>query len=196
MQRILRPVTVINPFAKYIQLPEQVFKPRRTMTLLLGFIEAVTFYHQYQREVKKDNAGGLYIETTITDIQSAFTLLKDVLFSKSDELTKATRSFFEQLKQHLTQTNEQSFTPHQIRKAFRIEPRTLQRYIRELKQYGLIKAVSGFKHRRGFEYSVADGSEYMKLKSGIDGHLQAIIERIEGTTEVATSTATATVLRQ
>jgi len=194
MQRVLRPVTVINPFAKYIQLPEQVFKPRRTMTLLLGFIEAVTFYHQYQREVKKGNTGELYIETTISDIESAFTLLKDVLFSKSDELTKATRSFFELLKHHLTESNEQSFTPHQIRKAFRIEPRTLQRYIRELKQYGLIKTVSGFKHRRGFEYSVADGSEYSRLRSEIDGHLQAIIEKIEGKT--LASTATATVLRQ
>ncbi len=196
MQRILRPVTVINPFAKYIQLPEQVFKPRRTMTLLLGFIEAVTFYHQYQREVKKGNTGELYIETTISDIEAAFALLKDVLFSKSDELTKATRSFFELLKQHLTETNEQSFTPHQIRKTFRIEPRTLQRYIRELKQYGLIKTVSGFKHRRGFEYSVADVTEYSRLRSEIDGHLQAIIERITKATEVATSTATATVLRQ
>jgi DNA primase len=196
MQRVLRPVTVINPFAKYIQLPEQVFKPRRTMTMLLGFIEAVTFYHQYQREVKKDNTGGFYIETTVEDIQSAFTLLKDVLFSKSDELTKATRSFFELLKHHLTESKEQSFTPPQIRKTFRIEPRTLQRYIRELKQYGLIKTVSGFKHRRGFEYSIADESEYSRLKSEIDGHLGAIIERISKTTEVATSTATATVLRQ
>ncbi len=197
MQRVLRPVTVINPFAKYIQLPEQVFKPRRTMTLLLGFIEAVTFYHQYQREVKKDNAGQLYIETTISDIETAFSLLKDVLFSKSDELTKATRSFFELLKQHLTETSEQSFTPHQIRKAFRIEPRTLQRYIRELKQYGFIKTVSGFKHRRGFEYSIADGSEYSRLRSEIDSHIEAIIERIaETTTETTTPTATATVLRQ
>jgi DNA primase len=196
MQRVLRPVTVINPYAKYIQLPEQVFKPRRTMTLLLGFIEAVTFYHQYQREVKKGNTGELYIETTISDIEAAFNLLKDVLFSKSDELTKATRSFFELLKHHLTQTNEQSFTPHLIRKTFRIEPRTLQRYIRELKQYGLIKTVSGFKHRRGFEYSVADGSEYTKLKTEIDDHLQAIIEKISRTTEIVTSTATATVLRQ
>src|SRR5450631_1076387 len=194
MQRVLRPINIINPYAKFIQLPEQVFKPRRTMTLLLGFIEAVTFYHQYQREVKKGNTGELYIETTISDIESAFTLLKDVLFSKSDELTKATRSFFETLKHHLTENNQESFTPPQIRKTFRIEPRTLQRYIRELKQYGLIKTVSGFKHRRGFEYSVADGSEYSRLRSEIDGHLQAIIEKIEGKT--LASTATATVLRQ
>lgn len=65
------------------------------MTLLLGFIEAIKFYHQYQREVKKDANGQLYIETNIEDIKAAFDLLKDVLFSKNDELTKAARSFLE-----------------------------------------------------------------------------------------------------
>lgn len=178
IQRVLRPMNIINPYAKYIVLPEQVFKPRRTMTLLLGFIEAVTFYHQYQREVKKDNHGQLYIETTVNDIQSAFNLLKDVLFSKSDELAAVTRSFFEKLKLHLTENKLESFTPQQIRKVFRIEPRTLQRYIRDLKQYGYIKPVSGFKHRKGFEYSVTDGSEYSQLKSEIDAHLQGIVESL------------------
>ncbi len=178
MQRVLRPINIINPFAKYIELPEQVFKPRRTMTLLLGFIEAITFYHQYQREVKKDASGQLYIETAIEDIEAAFTLLKDVLFSKSDELAKATRSFFERLKQYIADNSLESFTPQQIRKAFRIEPRTIQRYIRELKQYGFIKPVGGFKHRKGFEYNVSDAEEYGRLKSEIDTHLQAIIEKL------------------
>jgi len=178
MQRVLRPINIINPYAKYIELPEQIFKPRRTMTLLLGFIEAITFYHQYQREVKKDASGQLYIETTIDDIEAAFNLLKDVLFSKSDELAQATRSFFEKLKQHLADNKLESFTPQQIRKVFRIEPRTVQRYIRELKQYGFIKPVSGFKHRRGFEYSVTDAAEYSRLKTEIDAHLQAITERL------------------
>ncbi len=109
MQRVLRPIQIINPYAKYIQLPEQVFKPRRTMTLLLGFIEAVTFYHQYQRAVKKDANGQLYITTTVEDIEAAFNLLKDVLFSKSDELTKATREFLEQLKRQQQQSGEASF---------------------------------------------------------------------------------------
>jgi ABC-type dipeptide/oligopeptide/nickel transport system ATPase component len=178
MQRVLKPVGIINPYAKYIQLPEQVFKPRRTMTLLLGFIEAITFYHQYQREVKKDPTGQLYITTTVEDIEAAFTLLKDVLFSKSDELTKATRSFFEHLKSYLADGNLENFTPQQIRKAFRIEPRTIQRYIRELKQYGLIKPVSGFKHRKGFEYAISDTEEYSRLTSEINTHLQTILEKL------------------
>ncbi|MBV7534086.1 hypothetical protein KW844_28610 [Chitinophaga sp. sic0106] len=57
VQQVLQPVLVVNPYAGCIQLPEQIFKPRRTMTLLLSFIETITFYHQYQREVKRDSNG-------------------------------------------------------------------------------------------------------------------------------------------
>jgi len=179
IQSVLRPINIINPYAKYIELPEQIFKPRRTMTLLLGFIEAITFYHQYQREVKKDSNNQLFIETTIEDIEAAFNLLKDVLFSKSDELTQVTRGFLEKLKLHLVENKIESFTAQQIRKVFRVEPRTIQRYIRELKQYGFIKPVSGFVHRKGFEYTITDANEYSQLKSGIDTHLQSIIEQLK-----------------
>jgi hypothetical protein len=123
IQRVLRPIQIINPYAKYIELPQQVFKPRRTMTLLLGFIEAVTFYHQYQREIKKDATGRLYITTTAEDIKAAFTLLKDVLFSKSDELTKATRNFFEQLKQLCQETGGDTFNAKAIRERLRLPTR-------------------------------------------------------------------------
>ena len=178
MQRVLQPVNIVNLYAKYIVLPEQVFKPRRTMTLLLGFIEAVTFYHQYQREIKKDSNGHPYIETTVSDIETAFSLLKEVLFSKSDELTNAARNFLEQLKRYLFEQEATSFTPGQVRKAFRLQPRTLQRYLRELHQYGYIKQVSGYQHRKGYEYSITDVNEYNQLKNSIDSHLQTVLSQV------------------
>jgi DNA primase len=180
IQRVLTAVQVINPYAKYLHLPEQVFKPRRTMTLLLAFIETITFYHQYQRPVKRDPQGNPYVESTIGDIEAAFTLLKDALFHKSDELTQATRHFLEQLKQHLQGSGQGSFSPPLIRKLFRLQPRTLQRYIRELHGYGYIKSVSGYQHRKGFEYAVTDLGEYAQLRSGIDEHLQAILTHLRG----------------
>lgn len=176
IQRVLRPVNIINPYAKYIELPEQVFKPRRTMTLLLGFIEAITFYHQYQREVKKDNNNQLYIETTIEDIEAAFTLLKDVLFSKSDELTKAARIFLEDLKIWLKQDNKEAFTAKEIRKRLRLAPATLKRYLSELERYGYIKS-KGNRYVK-YEYSISDYEEYNSLKGSIDKHLQNILENI------------------
>ena len=178
MQRVLRPINIINPYAKWIQLPEQVFKPRRTMTLLLGFIEGVTFYHQYQRDIKKDGSGQHYIETTITDIEQAFALLKDVLFSKSDELSQATRSFFESLKSHVHQQGIPSFKAQDIRRAFRLEPRSIQRYMRELAQYGYVKRIYGGKGRAGFEYSIVSTEEYRQLKTAIDSHITDVLQRI------------------
>lgn len=182
IQRVLRPIQIINPYAKYIELPQQVFKPRRTMTLLLGFIEAVTFYHQYQREVKKDNAGQLYIETTVGDIEAAFTLLKDVLFSKSDELARATRNFFEQLKQLCQETGSDTFNAKAIRERLRINPGNMKRYLAELVRYGYIKA-NGNRYRKGsYEYSIANIAEYEALKSSVEQHLQSVLEQVKNHT--------------
>jgi DNA primase len=178
MQRLLRPVAIINPYAKFIQLPEQVFKPRRTMTLLLGFIEAITFYHQFQREVKRDSQGQLYIETTVEDIEAAFDLLKDVLFSKSDELNKATRNFLEQVKRMLQQSGAESFNARQAREQLRLNPGNMKRYLSELMRYGYIKA-GGNRYRGSYEYSIINMGEYEALKASIDQHLAGILDAIK-----------------
>ena len=58
VQRILKPISVRNPYATFLNLPDAVFKPRRTMLLLLMFTETITYYHQYQRELKTDTDTG------------------------------------------------------------------------------------------------------------------------------------------
>lgn len=175
VQRLLRPVTIRNPYAQHINLPEAVFKPRRTMLLLLSFIETITFYHQYQREVKHDQqTGEMYIESTAQDVEYAFKLLKEVLFSKSDELSGACRKFFEQLKTWLKQEQKQSFHAAAIRKALRINPNNLKRYMIELSRYGYVKVSAGSKYK-GYEYQVIDFDEYEQLKSSIDQKLEAIL---------------------
>ena len=73
VQRVLRPVRVVNPYAPLIALPAEVFKPRRTLGLLLSFIEAITFYHQLQRPEKVHEASGeIQVEATPKDIEAAF----------------------------------------------------------------------------------------------------------------------------
>ena len=178
VQRVLVRVTVVNPYARYLQLPDQVFKPRRTMTLLLAFIEAITFYHQYQRPVKRDGQGHPYIESTVSDIEAAFGLLKDVLFSKSDELTKASRNFLEGLKVLLAQQGRTSFHARDIRQQLRLAPTTLKRYLSELERYGYLKVNRSRRYEK-YEYKIVDAAEYDRLKSAIDGHLQAILDNIK-----------------
>ena len=69
-QRLLEPIKVVNPFAEKLQIPQEVFKPRRTNSHYLQFVEVITFYHQLQREQKADQeTGELFIETTLEDIE-------------------------------------------------------------------------------------------------------------------------------
>jgi DNA primase len=186
MQRLLRSVQVSNPYAQLIRLPESVFKPRRSMMLLLSFIETITFYHQYQREVKHDRESGTdYIETTVEDIAWAFKLLKEALFAKSDELSGACRSFFEDLKRYLNKGEENNpangykvtFYAKEIRKGLRLNPSNLKRYMLELNRYGYIKIAGGSKYK-GYEYQIADYQEYESLRSEIDQRLDSIIDQI------------------
>ena len=80
LQRVLRPIKVRNPYAERLRIPEECFKPLRTHAHYLHFIEAVTFYHQYQREVKVcEVSGEEYIETSLSDIEAANALIKEVL---------------------------------------------------------------------------------------------------------------------
>ena len=179
IQRVLRPIQVNNPYSKFITLPEAVFKPRRTITLLRGFIKAIAFYHQYQREVKKDKHGQLYIDVTYEDIEQGFYYMKDVLFSKSDELTKATREFLELLKQLSKQSGSDTFNAKMIREQLRMNPGNMKRYLSELVRYGYIKA-NGNRYRKGsYEYSIVKMDEYEALKSQIEQHLQSILQTIK-----------------
>ena len=183
VQRLLQPIKVINPYAEIIDLPQEVFKPRRTLMLLLSFIETVTFYHQYQRQIQynKDTKEP-YIETTKEDIEIAFRLMKHVLFSKSDELSKATRNFLERLKSAV-KTGEIFYT-QEIRKSLRMSSSTLHRYMMELKINGYIQSRSGSKYK-GYEYEIKDYKEYEKLKSDIDQKLQNILSKIKDSIPVS-----------
>ncbi len=177
VQRLLKPIKVVNPYAELIDLPDEVFKPRRTLLLLLGFIETITFYHQWQRSVRTDSqSNSHYIESTKEDVEAAFSLLKEVLFSKSDELTKAARVFLEKLKAQVK--DGEVFYTQDIRKQLRISSSTIHRHIRELKINGYLKYKGGNKYR-GYEYQITDYEEYDQLKDHIDERLSDILLKIK-----------------
>lgn len=178
-QRILSPVTIINPYAQYLQLPKEVFKPRRTNAHYLHFIEAITFYKQYQREQKvNEETAEVYIETTIEDIKDANAMMKEILLRKSDELSGACRNYFENLKSHLENSKETTFTNRSIGQALRIAHSTVKRYNNELLQVGLIKLNKENK-MKSFFYEVLSKEEYQQLKDKINIVLDEMVLNIE-----------------
>lgn len=182
VQRILKPITVKNPYATFLQLPEEVFKPRRTMLLLLLFTETLTYYHQYQRTLKTDtDTGEQYIESTLEDVEAAFTLLETTLLKKSDELNDACRSFFERLKGYLkekdTESENVSFYSKEIRSAFRLTPSSIGRYLYELERMGYIKITRGNRYK-GFEYKVQSWNDLESLQQSSKTLVSSILENI------------------
>ena len=179
VQSVLRPIKVINPFAEMLALPQSVFKPLRTNSHYLHFIETVTFYHQWQRSVRTDSQSGeQYIETTIEDIEAANELLKDVLLAKSDELTKACRKFLELIRVYLKSEKPDSFYSGDLRAKYRITPTTLGRHLKSLRKYGYIKAVSGSKSK-GYEYELEEIGEMTKLENKLQTAFDEALKRIK-----------------
>ena len=175
-QRLLEPIKVINPYAELLQLPKEVFKPRRTNTHYLQFIEAVTFYHQLQREQKVNKeTGEIYIETTLEDIENSNRLLKQILLRKSDSLTGASRNHFEKLKLYLLGSKKRQFTNAEISKLFRTPLTTIKRYHLDLNINGYLKKTKQ-KGSKAFNYEVASYEEFEALQDSINTVLDKTLE--------------------
>ncbi|MFZ5554306.1 MAG: hypothetical protein ACOZCO_14400 [Bacteroidota bacterium] len=177
-QRILQPVSIRNPYAEFLEIPVEVFKPRRTNAHYLQFIEAITFYKQYQREQKADeNTGEIFIETTLQDIEEANGLMKEILLRKSDELNTACRRYFEFLKAWMKSEKKTQFTNKEIRHALRVNHSNQKRYMLMLIENNLIKKVQ-LKHK-SYAYEVVSYEEYEKLQGNISNVLDGILEKLK-----------------
>ena len=180
VQRLLEPIKVINPYAEHLILPKSVFKPRRTNAHYLQFIEAITFYHQHQREKKYDmHTGEEYIETKLEDIKYANELLKPILLRKSDNLNGATRNYFERLKAYLVKKKDTLFTNREMRKEFRMAESTMRRYQLKLEAEGYIKRRKDIQSD-SFVYEIVDSDEFGDLEKSINSALAFCIKKLEG----------------
>lgn len=182
-QRLIdKNITVINPFAEQLRIPDNVFKKLRTNMHYLKLIEIITFYHQHQRTIYKNNEGVRCINTTLEDIYWANYLVKDVLLKKSDELNGELRNFFELLKSVVKSiaTKENTyptFFAKDIRKTYRMHPMQLTRHLIQLEKRGYIKQVSN-NRKNGYEYEITEWQEYQRLQEGIN-ILDDILEKLK-----------------
>ncbi len=172
-------VSIINPYAELINLPEDVAHPRKSLLLLLNFIETISFLHQHQREQFTDEeTGEVFIQTHPDDIALAFKLLKNSLFRRADELSTTTRGFYRWLTGFLNEAKTNQFTALDIRKAKAIHPRTLNRYLQELKLYAYVQVAGGNKHREGYRYKLTAFGNQTDVQNRIEKELKTTLDKI------------------
>ena len=180
----LENVKIVNPYALLIELPNTIPHPRKTLSLLLDFINVVTFFHQRQRaQCVNEQTGEIYIETAPEDIELAFALLKSSLLRKADELSASARGFYNWLQKFLIEAKTTQFTALDIRKAKPIHPRTLNRYLQELNLFHYLQITGGNKHRGGFIYKLTGLNELATLQNSIETSIKKTLEQIQPTKE-------------
>jgi len=111
-QRLLQPLKVVNPYADQLTFLDDKTRTRRDHMKYLSLIRAITFLHQYQREIKTVQHRGKavrYIEVTPQDIATANSLAHEVLGRTLDELPPQTRKLLTALHAWVkTESKEQS----------------------------------------------------------------------------------------
>ncbi|MDR3327714.1 MAG: hypothetical protein LBT04_06280 [Prevotellaceae bacterium] len=184
----LKGVNIINPYATLINLPDDLPHPRKTLLLLLNFIETITFFNQYQRETATDTiTGEIFIKTHPDDIELAFLLLKNSLFRRADELSTNARGFYVWLCEFLKKAETNQFTALDVRKAKRLHPRTLNRYLQELSLFNYLQIAGGNKYREGYRYKITDFDGDNALNNSIETALKKTIETIKAEHEKQSS---------
>lgn len=102
IQRLLKTVVVLNPYAPRLTFPASRLESRREFEKYLSLIEAVAFLRQYQKEVKKMacNGGELeYIEVEPEDIAEANTLITEILGTSADEISGPSRELIRKIRE-------------------------------------------------------------------------------------------------
>ena len=103
-QRLLRPLLVVNPYARRLGFPDHRTRTRRDHMKYLTLIETIALLHQHQRTIKTvEHEGKLveYIEVTLDDVAVANRLAHQVLGRSLDELSPQTRRMLTLLGGHV-----------------------------------------------------------------------------------------------
>lgn len=101
-QRLLAPVSIINPYAPLLTFPTGRTRNRRDHEKYLTLIDAITLLHQYQRPRGQHPVNGRvveFIQVTLDDIALANHLAPEVLGRSLDELPPQTRRLLNSIRQ-------------------------------------------------------------------------------------------------
>jgi DNA primase len=97
-QRLLRPLAVVNRYARQLTFLDVKTRTRRDHEKYLALIRAVALLHQHQREVRSESVDGKRVDcvvVTLSDIAVANRLAAEVLGRTLDELPPQSRRFLE-----------------------------------------------------------------------------------------------------
>ncbi|MFH1310556.1 MAG: hypothetical protein ABIH85_07780 [Candidatus Omnitrophota bacterium] len=148
MQRVLRPIRIVNPYSNYITFPTRQLRTRRDHMRFLNLIESVTFLHQYQRPIKKSHKGIEYIESALTDYKIAFNLYKDILKNTLSDIKKPQKELLDKILEMVEHNGTCVFTRKDVREYSGYAHYKVRDIIKELEDLEYLLIDSGSKGKQ------------------------------------------------
>jgi hypothetical protein len=174
-QRLLRPLAVVNPFARQLTFLDDRTRARRDFPKYLTLIRTIALLHQYQRPVKTvqhRNQLVEYVEVTLADIATANKLVASVLGKSLDDLPPQTRKLLTALDAWVARgcqlsgvtRAEYRFTRRQVREALHLGDTQLKLHLGRLAELEYLRVLRG--REGGFEYvllyeATAEGGRFL-----------------------------------
>ncbi|CAB1063451.1 DNA primase, phage associated [Olavius sp. associated proteobacterium Delta 1] len=163
VQRLLKPLAVVNPFTEYLSYPNRSLRTRRDHKKYLGLIRTVAYLHQYQRKIKTVQVEGKpvqYIEVTLADIDCANKLANEVLGQCLDELAPPSRTLLSGIYNMVKEISDKQkssidevyFTRRMIREYTGWSDWQIKAHIKQLEEMEYLHVRVG---ARGKEYAYA-----------------------------------------
>lgn len=147
-QRMLKPLSVVNPYAKYLFYEDDRLQARRDQPKFLNLCRIVAFLNQLQKDVKSYQSIE-YIEVTKSDIDTAVKLASEVIGMSLDDLSIPARDLLSQLNAMLPKGKERqksSFTRTDVMNHTGWTRTRLHIHLKELIEMELVVKLSGRKN--------------------------------------------------
>jgi hypothetical protein len=163
-QRLLRPLSVVNPYAEELTFLDDRTRMRRDHAKYLTLIEAITLLRQHQRDIKTLRQAGAvieYIEVTLEDIALANRLAHEVLGRSLDELPPQTRRVLGLIESLVTERMQHGailradvrFTRRELRNRCGMSDAAIRVHLERLVAMEYVRLVTG-KNGQRFEYEL------------------------------------------
>jgi DNA primase catalytic core len=175
-QRLLRPLAVVNPYARRLTFLDDRTRARRDFPKYLTLIRVIALLHQHQRPVKTVLHQGVpveYVEVTPDDIATANRLAHAVLGRSLDDLPPQTRRLLTLLDDYVTRGSalqgvprgEFRFTRRLVREALGFGDTQLKVHFSRLLEMEYLRLhrgrTGGFEYECLYEGQGADGGRFL-----------------------------------
>jgi DNA primase catalytic core len=181
-QRLMKPVFVVNPYARELTFQDSQTRTRRDHMKYLTLIRTITLLHQHQRARRTVQHRGRaveYIEVAISDIAVANRLAHEVLGRSLDELPPQTRRLLlavdemvtAECKRQKMERSDYRFSRRDVREATGWGDTQLKTHLHRLEELEYLLV-----HRGGRGQSIVYELMFMRPKDGGKPVLSGLID--------------------